>query len=122
MPKNNLSKLLENARNNGVDDGMEIGMQFAFDLAVVSLHDKYGFGAKRITEFITEFQRNYSVYKNVFRVKEAECDVLRYKFDEKLKEAFDGAEDLPPEAVTDGLRYRAADFNTRYPLIKEIKY
>lgn len=122
MPKNSLSEMLNKSYCNGLDEGMTTGMQFALDLAVVSLHDKYGFGAKRICEFITEFQKNYTAYKGAFKVKNDDCDVLQEKLDKKLREAFSGSESLSESKVTDGLRYRAVEFKKRYPNIKEIKY
>lgn len=124
MSKSGLAVMLDSAYDKGFADGRSTGHQYMLDIVIFVLHREYGFGAKRMCDFVTTMRKQFEAFYPVFHVskKNAECDLLRDDLDAVLREALDGAPELPEEKTLDGMRYNFVPFEKRYPHIKEVKY
>lgn len=124
MSKSGYLEKLDRMYVCGVNDGESTGNQYMLDIVVMVLHAQYGFGAKRMCDFVTRVRDAFDEYYPALVAikKNKECDVLRSHMDEILAEALAGASELPEEKTLRGLRYNFVPFEKRYPHLKEVTY
>ena len=114
MAKNDFLARQRNLINTYVQATCDTYTQYMADLAIVTLHEKFGFGEKRCMEFWNALQENTLLYDDALgsRTKaqalSGETEYLRAKMDEKLKAAL-------------GTSYQN-DFEQRYPNMEKVRY
>ena len=80
-------------------------MQFMFDLAMLTLHEEFGFGEERGLRFHDEMMKRWEEFRPCLDSKNVEADVLREHIDRRLNI---GGDFIP--------------FEERYWMIKEVTY
>lgn len=124
MSKSGYMEALMRAHKSGLDDGECIGNQYMLDIVVMVLHHDYGFGPKRVCDFVTRLHAVFDEYYPalVATKKNQECDVLRSHMDAVLAEALAGATELLEEKTLNGVRYNFVPFEKRYPKLRAVTY
>lgn len=106
--KNNLVKLLQDARNKGFAQGFGMGLQFGNDLTQMGLHELEGFGYARIKRLHEWYNENKDYWADAL-ILCMEQDVRQEQMDRKLLEIIQDNEQFHP-------------FPERYPGVKSLGY
>ena len=107
MPKNDLARRIQDARQKGVKEGLVMGQQFVCDVMMVCLHGK-GWGYDRIRRLLDEMDKQCDYYADAF-INGMEQDVRQEQLDRELR-----------DTVKD--RQKFVPFAERYPNVKTLGY
>lgn len=89
-----------------IKQGFDHGLQWGFDMAVLTLNREFGFGEERIKRFAEQLQATQDEYNDAIAATD-ESDVLRVRMDRELA------------GIYGELEY---SFEERYPAAKEFNY
>ena len=108
MAKNEMVRRIDNARQKGLKEGLQMGHQFIVDVMIVSLHKQYGWGYDRIKRLIDDIHDRADYYADAF-IKCMEQDARQEQLDTELM------------AVVQN-RQEFYNFEKRYPNVKTLGY
>lgn len=114
MAKNDFVTRMNNAVQGYVQATCDIYSQYVGDMALITLHDEFGFGEERLKRFWDALQENTVAFDNALGARtkaealSGETEFLRDRLDEKLKEAMG--------------KYYTVDFEARYPNVEKVRY
>ena len=87
-------------------EGFDAGLQWGFDMAVVTLHREFGIGESRVKRFYDRLQATQDEFHDAV-LSNDETDVQRVRLDRELA------------SIYGELEY---DFEQRYPMAKQYHY
>lgn len=108
MSKNDLLNRIAKAREDAMDTGVRIMMQFMEDTLEVALHRK-GYGFKRVMDIINLWEEVRKEYKVALYPSDPEADVAQEHMDAELQAICKDEMTIEP-------------YPKRYPEIKKITY
>ena len=108
MAKNEMVRRIDNARQKGLKEGLQMGHQFIVDVMIVSLHKQYGWGYDRIKRLIDDIHDRADYYADAF-IKCMEQDARQEQLDAELMSVVQNRQEF-------------YNFEERYPNVKTLGY